>query len=143
MQRFSTRPLYRSHTAGVCLLVVLLSLSASPGAAGVRSGGPSANDPAGRVDVTVTDQAGASVGAAVGLLTPAGVRVLRADTDARGHFTFEGVAEGSYVLVVENGGFDTRLSFIVENVIARNYRTMGSGIDAPGTNAVVSIARSF
>ena len=40
-------------------------------------------------------------------------------------------------------GERTRLTFILENVFDRNYRTMGSGVDAPGTNAVVSFARNF
>ncbi len=40
-------------------------------------------------------------------------------------------------------GEHTRLTFILENVFDKNYRTMGSGIDAPGTNAVVSFARNF
>jgi len=40
-------------------------------------------------------------------------------------------------------GEHTRLTFILENVFDKNYRTMGSGVDAPGTNAFVSFARSF
>lgn len=40
-------------------------------------------------------------------------------------------------------GEHTRLTFILENVFDKNYRTMGSGIDAPGTNAVVSFSRNF
>ena len=40
-------------------------------------------------------------------------------------------------------GEHTRLTFILENVLDRNYRTMGSGIDAPGTNAVISFSRDF
>jgi hemoglobin/transferrin/lactoferrin receptor protein len=40
-------------------------------------------------------------------------------------------------------GEHTRLTFILENVFDRNYRTMGSGVDAPGTNAFVSFARDF
>ena len=40
-------------------------------------------------------------------------------------------------------GEHTRLTFILENVFDKNYRTMGSGADAPGTNAVVSFTRNF
>jgi outer membrane receptor protein involved in Fe transport len=40
-------------------------------------------------------------------------------------------------------GEHTRLTFAVENVLDKNYRTMGSGIDSPGTNAFVSFARNF
>ncbi|MET0647939.1 MAG: TonB-dependent receptor [Pyrinomonadaceae bacterium] len=40
-------------------------------------------------------------------------------------------------------GEHTRLTFILENVFDKNYRTMGSGTDAPGTNAVVSFSRDF
>ena len=40
-------------------------------------------------------------------------------------------------------GEHTRLTFILENVLDKNYRTMGSGTDAPGTNAVVSFSRTF
>lgn len=40
-------------------------------------------------------------------------------------------------------GEHTRLTFILENVFDKNYRTMGSGIDAPGTNAFVSFSRDF
>ena len=40
-------------------------------------------------------------------------------------------------------GEHTRLTFILENVFDKNYRTMGSGIDAPGVNAVVSFSRDF
>ena len=40
-------------------------------------------------------------------------------------------------------GEHTRLTFILENVFDKNYRTMGSGVDAPGTNAFVSLARNF
>jgi outer membrane receptor protein involved in Fe transport len=40
-------------------------------------------------------------------------------------------------------GERTRLTFVLENVFDKNYRTMGSGIDAPGTNAFVSFSRDF
>jgi outer membrane receptor protein involved in Fe transport len=40
-------------------------------------------------------------------------------------------------------GEQTRLTFILENVFDKNYRTMGSGVDGPGTNAFVSFARNF
>ena len=40
-------------------------------------------------------------------------------------------------------GERTRLTFILENVFDKNYRTMGSGIDGPGANAVVSFSRNF
>jgi hemoglobin/transferrin/lactoferrin receptor protein len=40
-------------------------------------------------------------------------------------------------------GERTRLTFILENVFDKNYRTMGSGVDAAGTNAVVSFSREF
>ena len=40
-------------------------------------------------------------------------------------------------------GEHTRLTFILENIFDKNYRTMGSGIDGAGTNAVVSFSRDF
>lgn len=40
-------------------------------------------------------------------------------------------------------GEHTQLTFILENVFDKNYRTMGSGVDGPGTNAFVRFARNF
>lgn len=40
-------------------------------------------------------------------------------------------------------GERTRLTFGLENVFDKNYRTMGSGIDSAGTNAFVSFSREF
>lgn len=40
-------------------------------------------------------------------------------------------------------GEHTRLTLILENVFDKNYRTMGSGVDAPGANAFVSFSRNF
>ncbi|HZB46982.1 MAG TPA: TonB-dependent receptor, partial [Pyrinomonadaceae bacterium] len=40
-------------------------------------------------------------------------------------------------------GERTRVTLILENILDKNYRTMGSGVDAPGVNAVVSFSRSF
>jgi len=40
-------------------------------------------------------------------------------------------------------GERTRLTLILENVFDKNYRTMGSGTDAPGTNAVVRFSHGF
>jgi outer membrane receptor protein involved in Fe transport len=40
-------------------------------------------------------------------------------------------------------GEETRLTLILENVFDRNYRTMGSGVDAPGINAVARVSHSF
>jgi hypothetical protein len=31
----------------------------------------------------------------------------------------------------------------LENIVDKNYRTMGSGIDGPGTNAAVRYSYSF
>jgi hypothetical protein len=35
------------------------------------------------------------------------------------------------------------VTLILENIFDKNYRTMGSGIDGPGTNAAVRYSFSF
>ena len=71
-------------------------------------------------------------------------RVLGADLSARvplytknpGFATFN--ARGGWRL-----GEGSAVTFILENILDKNYRTMGSGVDAPGTNAVVRVSHSF
>jgi outer membrane receptor protein involved in Fe transport len=71
-------------------------------------------------------------------------RVLGPDLSARvplflknpGFATFN--VRGGYRL-----GERSNVTVILENVFDKNYRTMGSGVDAPGLNAVVSFSRSF
>lgn len=40
-------------------------------------------------------------------------------------------------------GEGSNVTLILENILDKNYRTMGSGVDAPGTNAVVRVSHSF
>lgn len=91
--------------AGVVCLLLLLLLPAVPGAAAVRAAAQ--NAPGGSVAGTVLDQTGAVVAdASVKLLTDAGSELARANTDARGQFSFERVAPSGYLLAVGKGGFE-------------------------------------
>jgi hemoglobin/transferrin/lactoferrin receptor protein len=52
-----------------------------------------------------------------------------------------------FALLNLRGGFRvgerSLVTVILENILAKNYRTMGSGIDGPGTNAAVRYSFSF
>ena len=68
---------------------------------------PSATEAAGQIAGTVRDQAGAAVaGAEVKLLSADGAEVSRAQTDARGQFSFAVMAAAGYAVVVSKGGFE-------------------------------------
>ena len=40
-------------------------------------------------------------------------------------------------------GEGSAVTVILENILDKNYRTRGSGVDAPGLNAVVRVSHSF
>jgi outer membrane receptor protein involved in Fe transport len=52
-----------------------------------------------------------------------------------------------FALLNLRGGFRigecSSITLILENIFDKNYRTMGSGIDGPGTNAAVRYSFSF
>src|SRR4029078_9090350 len=53
----------------------------------------------------------------------------------------------AFALLNLRGGFRigerSSLTLILENIFDKNYRTMGSGIDGPGTNAAVRYSFNF
>lgn len=109
--RLYTRPL---GLLGLCLM--LASSSALPATIDAEARrAEAATDAAGQISGTVRDQAGAAVaGVAVKLLAAGGAEVSRAQTDASGLFSFDGVAAASYAVVVSKGGFeDARREFSV------------------------------
>ena len=59
----------------------------------------------------------------------------------------EGFRETRHVLrLVAEGerlGEGSNVTVIVENILDRNYRTMGSGVDAPGLNAMARFSHRF
>jgi hemoglobin/transferrin/lactoferrin receptor protein len=71
-------------------------------------------------------------------------RVLGDDPGARVPMYAE---HAGYVTLNLRAGWDiapgTRMIAIAENLLDRNYRTMGSGVDAPGVNIVVRITTVF
>lgn len=74
---------------------------------------------------------------------------------------FSGVVATSYVVAINKEGFrDTRhvlrlvaegerlgegsnVTVILENIFDKNYRTMGSGVDAPGLNTIAGFPHRF
>ncbi len=52
-----------------------------------------------------------------------------------------------YATLNVRGGFrvgeSSSVTVILENIFDRNYRTMGSGIDAPGINAMIRYSHNF
>lgn len=71
-------------------------------------------------------------------------RVLGSDLSARVPLYLRNPGFATFNL---RGGFNfgerTSVTLILENIFDKNYRTMGSGIDAPGINAMVRFSRSF
>jgi outer membrane receptor protein involved in Fe transport len=86
-----------------------------------------------------------------GILLPTGEnvsqvlrRVLGADLSARVPLF---VKHPGYATLNVRGGFrlgeSSSVTAILENIFDRNYRTMGSGIDAPGVNVMIRYSHSF
>lgn len=71
-------------------------------------------------------------------------RVLGTDLSARVPLYLK---HPGYATLNVRGGFrldeQSSVTVILENVFDRNYRTMGSGIDAPGVNAMIRYSHSF
>lgn len=71
-------------------------------------------------------------------------RVLGPDLSARVPLF---VKNPGYATLNMRGGFRlgerSSVTIILENIFDRNYRTMGSGIDAPGVNAMIRYSHSF
>ncbi|HEX9919172.1 MAG TPA: TonB-dependent receptor [Pyrinomonadaceae bacterium] len=71
-------------------------------------------------------------------------RVLGTDLSARVPLYLK---NPGYATLNVRGGFrlgeHSTVTAILENVFDRNYRTMGSGIDAPGVNAMIRYSHSF
>lgn len=71
-------------------------------------------------------------------------RVLGTDLSARVPLYLK---NPGYATLNLRGGFrlgeQSSVTVILENIFDRNYRTMGSGIDAPGVNAMIRYSRSF
>jgi outer membrane receptor protein involved in Fe transport len=71
-------------------------------------------------------------------------RVLGSDLSARVPLYLK---NPGYATLNVRGGFrlgeHSSVTAILENVFDRNYRTMGSGIDAPGINAMIRYSHSF
>ena len=96
---------YRSGIAVFGLLLLLVSSVAG-------------QDYRGKVQGSVTDEAGASVPGAQVVLrnTQTGVDVTR-QSDEDGHYIFDFVEPGEYIIVIEQTGFKKAVQ---ENVIVRN-----------------------
>jgi len=96
---------YRSGIAVIALLLLLV-------------GSVAAQDYRGKVQGSVTDEAGASVPGAQVVLrnTQTGVDVTR-QSDDDGHYIFDFVEPGEYIIVIEQTGFKKAVQ---ENVIVRN-----------------------
>ncbi len=71
-------------------------------------------------------------------------RVLGSDLSARVPLYLK---NPGYATLNMRGGFrigeGSSVTVILENIFDRNYRTMGSGIDAPGVNAMIRYSHSF
>lgn len=96
---------YRFGIAAIALLLLIVSSVA-------------AQDYRGKVQGSVTDEAGASVPGAQVVLrnTQTGVDVTRQSNDD-GHYIFDFVEPGEYIIVIEQSGFKKAVQ---ENVIVRN-----------------------
>jgi hypothetical protein len=97
-----------NHRFGIAAIVVLLVLVSSV----------SAQDYRGKVQGTVSDEAGAALPGANVVLrnTQTGAEVTR-QADSDGHYIFDFVEPGQYIVVVEQSGFKKAVQ---ENVIVRN-----------------------